>query len=102
MGAGLTRVLVIEDDPIVRDELCAVVAAVPGFALAGSASGAKDALALSAATPPSLALPAPGLPDGSGLDLIEPARARGHQCIVITVHEDDPTVFSAIERGARR
>ena len=100
MGAGLTRVLVIEDDPIVRDELCAVVAAVPGFALAGSASGAKDALALFAASPPSLALLDLGLPDGSGLDLIEPARARGHQCIVITVHEDDPTVFRAIERGA--
>ncbi len=95
-----TSVLIVEDDPVLRHDLTAQVAAAEGFVCLGTAEDATAGRALIDASPPSIVLLDLGLPDGSGLDLIAPARCRGHQCLVITVHDDDRSVFTAIERGA--
>lgn len=52
--------------------------------------------------PPPLALIDLGLPDGSGVSLIERLRARGDTlCIVATVFDDDAHLFPALRAGAQ-
>lgn len=43
-----------------------------------------------------------GLPDGNGIDLIGPIRARDGEClcVVTTIYDDDEHLFHAIEAGA--
>lgn len=52
--------------------------------------------------PPPLALIDLGLPDGSGVQLIEALRAKSAQtlCIVATVFDDDAHLFPALRAGA--
>lgn len=100
MSIPATSVLIVDDDTVMREQLSDEIAQTEGFAVAGVAGGFADALTLIDGAGPSILLLDLGLPGGSGLGLISPARARGHQCLVISVHEDDRSVFSAIERGA--
>jgi DNA-binding NarL/FixJ family response regulator len=94
-------VLIVEDDGATRDHLAAVVAASPGFALAGAAADLAQARRLLAAAVDVL-LTDLGLPDGSGIALIREARAQrpALPIMVMTVLADEQTVLSAIEAGA--
>jgi DNA-binding NarL/FixJ family response regulator len=94
-------VLIVEDDRATRDHLAAVVAASPGFALAGAAADLAQARRLLAA-PVDVLLTDLGLPDGSGIALIREARAQrpALPIMVMTVLADEQTVLSAIEAGA--
>lgn len=100
VSSRVMSVLTVEDDPVLRGEIAAQIAAAPGFVDGGAAEDLRGALALIQSSRPSIVLLDLGLPDGSGLDLIAPARGHGHQCLVTTVHDDDRSVFTAIERGA--
>jgi len=51
--------------------------------------------------PPPLALIDLGLPDGSGIELIEQLQPRGTLCIVATVFDDDAHLFPALHAGAQ-
>jgi len=72
-GRGV-RVLVVDDSPECRAALAAVVAAAPGFDLAGTAGCGEDALALLSQVEPELVLVDVRMP---GLDGIETARRIG-------------------------
>ncbi|MBS0589091.1 MAG: response regulator transcription factor [Proteobacteria bacterium] len=50
---------------------------------------------------PSLALIDLGLPDGSGIGLIETLHPLGTLCIVATVFDDDAHLFAALRAGAQ-
>ncbi len=78
----------------------ALEAAFPGIALREA-----DCLAAAQACvrePPDLALIDLGLPDGSGIALIEALRAAGAptRCVVATVFDDDAHLFPALRAGA--
>lgn len=100
MSSRPTAVIIVEDDPVLRPDLVAQVSAAEGFVVEGAAADLRSALGLIRASRPAIVLLDLGLPDGSGLDLVGPCRARGHECLVLTVHDDERSVFSAIERGA--
>ena len=100
---GVTHtVLIVEDDPLTRRRLEAVVASVPLLQCVGSAGSASEARrALTDA--PDVLLVDLDLPDGNGIDLIREARAsagRTH-AMVITVFADEKHVMAAIEAGAQ-
>jgi DNA-binding NarL/FixJ family response regulator len=102
-GSGVTHtVLIVEDDPLTRRRLEAVVTSVPSLrwvGSAGNASEAREALNLA----PDVLLVDLDLPDGNGIDLIREARAtatRTH-AMVITVFADEQHVMAAIEAGAQ-
>ncbi len=97
----IQRALVVDDLAGSRDWLARALAlAFPGVVVQ-PASTLAEAFAL-IDPPPPLALIDLGLPDGSGVRLIEALRAQpGHTlCIVATVFDDDAHLFPALRAGA--
>ncbi|HWJ09230.1 MAG TPA: response regulator [Nocardioides sp.] len=100
------RVLVVEDEALAAEAHAAYVARVPGFALAGVARSAREAVraldaAREAGTPVDLVLLDMNLPDGHGLGLLNGLRAAGHLCdvIAVTAARDTRVVRQAVVQG---
>ncbi|MCB9594659.1 MAG: response regulator transcription factor [Sandaracinaceae bacterium] len=95
-----TRVLVLEDDDALRDELVAILDAEPDFIVAGAFGTGADALAFDG--PADLFLCDLGLPDTTGMDVIRALRQRRPELEVMahTVFDDRASVFEAIVAGA--
>jgi len=94
------RVLVVEDDPLLRSQLVRALGAAQDMELAHAAGCGADALAWTGVA--ELAVVDLGLPDVNGPDLIRALR-RAHpalEVLVHTVHEDKQLVFDAIVAGA--
>ena len=92
--------LVVDDLAASRNWLsAALVIAFPDIAIstADSIAGAQSIIA----PPPQLALIDLGLPDGSGVRLIEQLHMLGCCCIVATVFDDDAHLFPALRAGAQ-
>lgn len=98
--SGYARALVVDDLASSRDWLAAAAAlAFPGIEIAHAATLAQ-ALPL-CTPPPPLALIDLGLPDGSGVRLIERLHPLGTLCVVATVFDDDAHLFPALHAGAQ-
>jgi len=95
------RALVVDDLASSREWLeRALTLAFPGIAVDTTATVA-DALTY-VDPPPPLALVDLGLPDGSGLRVIEELARRGTtMAIVATVFDDDAHLFPALRAGAQ-
>ena len=95
-----TRALIVDDLASSRQWLAQ--ATQQAFAGIGIDMAASLAQARSMCEPaPPLALIDLGLPDGSGIDLIEQLHPTGTLCIVATVFDDDAQLFSALRAGAQ-
>ena len=96
------RICIVEDDPVLGQHLSSMLKRVPGFSVARTASSYAEGLKAVTGDVDVLLVDL-ALPDGSGLDLIERARAaRGKslKIIVISVFGDVVNVVKAIEAGA--
>ena len=94
------RALVVDDLESSRDWLSRALAkAFPGIQIAVAASLAEAQMHVDASPP--LALIDLGLPDGSGIRLIEKLHPQGTLCIVATVFDDDAHLFPALHAGAQ-
>jgi DNA-binding NarL/FixJ family response regulator len=98
------RVLIVEDDPQMRDFFAASVRRSDQLTLVASVGTVADARALLdvAARGPDVLLTDLGLPDGSGLEVIRYARQRHPECeaLVISMFGDEDNVLASIEAGA--
>ena len=94
------RALVVDDLESSREWLSRALAqAFPGIEIALAASLAEAQAHVESAPP--LALIDLGLPDGSGIRLIEKLQPLGTLCIVATVFDDDAHLFPALHAGAQ-
>ena len=75
----------------------------PGIAIDSAYSLAEAAHKLAAGPAPDIALIDLGLPDGSGITLIEQIQRRSPAtlCIVASIYDDDGHIFPALRAGAR-
>lgn len=98
------RVFVVEDEDSVREHLCATVSADPRLRLAGEAATLAQAQRwlVDSRHPLDVLLTDLGLPDGSGLTLIEECRRLRPEAaiMVLTMFGDERHVFAALEAGA--
>jgi response regulator of citrate/malate metabolism len=96
------RTLVVEDDALVAEVHASYVERVPGFAVAGVAHRATEALEMLAERPVDLILLDFHLPDAQGLDLLRALRARTARpvdVIAVTAARDAESIRRAIAHG---
>jgi DNA-binding NarL/FixJ family response regulator len=96
------RVVVIEDQPRMREGLRALVDGTPGFSCTTSFGSMEEALEEIGADLPAVALVDIGLPGMSGIEGIRRLKERhpGVLSIVLTVYDDDQRIFEALCAGA--
>lgn len=96
------RVLLIEDHPIVRAGVRRLLQGA-GRAQVFEAINAADGLRLAHEVSPEVVILDLRLPDGNGLDLLEPLMAsdRSSKVIVFSMYEDPVFAARALEAGAK-
>lgn len=104
-GAALPddlSVLILEDQPVVREMLASVVREVYPDARVTDVQLCTEALAAIDRQRFQLALIDLGLPDGSGIDVIRHLRGVNEhaEIIVATIFDDDTHLFDAMQSGA--
>lgn len=98
----MIRVLIVDDHPIVRDGLVAVLQDQTELDVVGAAASAEDALALAERLQPDvvlLDLDLPGMDGVSVLPLLK-VLAQAPRVLVFTAYADDEQVFGAVKAGA--
>lgn len=99
------RVALVDDHPVFRLGLAALLDSLPGIAVVAQAAGAAEARALLAddAFAVDVVVMDLDLGDGSGVDETRAAVARrpGLAVLVVSMHEDDDAVVAAVRAGAR-
>ena len=94
-----TRVLIVDDHPVVRAGLRAFLDLQDDFEVVGEAGSLSEARERARETDPDLVLLDLQLPDGSGLTLIEEL-AAACRVLVLTSFLDEGKVRQAMRRGA--
>ena len=97
-----TRVMVVEDDPVTRRLLCNAIEHEPSLILNGAFGSVAEALDWLKIEEVDLLLTDLGLPDGSGLKIIQACRrlSPSADIMVITMSSDEDQVLACIEAGA--
>jgi len=97
-----TRLIVVEDDPLLCESLRQLLGGEPSFHLIGVFHNAEEALHALPEIKPQMLLSDLGLPGMSGIELIQKAKELLPKMDIIahTVSEDRDTVFAAIKAGA--
>jgi len=97
------RILIADDHPVFRFGLRALLTAEPGLEVTGEATSGEDAVAQADAHPPNVILMDLNMPGISGIEATRRI-AQTHPeigILVITMFEDDDSVFAAMRAGAR-
>lgn len=102
-GSGHLRVLLVEDHPITRQGLRAVLGGQPNLSVCGEAETAEQGLALGRSLAPDVALVDLTLRSGNGLDLTRELRAQAPQVavLVLSMYPDTGYAERALRAGAR-
>ena len=98
-----TRILIIDDHPLVRLSLKGVIEREPDLVVCGEAEDRDQALAAVAASKPHLAIIDLTLKNSDGMELIKDLRTRYPkvQILVLSMHDEDIHAERAIRAGAR-
>jgi len=99
---GPVRVLVVDDHPVVRDGLVAMLGAGPGIEVVGSAEDGQEALAMIAEHAPEVVLMDLRMPRLGGVEAIRALRGRGDdtRVLVLTTYDTDREIVGALDAGA--
>ncbi|WP_282945657.1 response regulator transcription factor [Cellulomonas endometrii] len=100
------RVALVDDHPVFRIGMTALLGSLPGVAVVGTAAGADEARALLAGEvrdPVDVVVMDLDLGDGSGIDVTRDVLAARPDVavLVMSMHEDDDAVVAAVRAGAR-
>jgi len=97
------RVVIADDHPVVRDGLSALLASVPSVTVAGVAATGREAVRAAVTLRPDVLIMDIQMPELTGVAAAgEIARAApGVAVLMLTMFDDDDSVFAAMRAGAR-
>jgi DNA-binding NarL/FixJ family response regulator len=97
------RVLVVDDHPVVRTGLRAVLATTAGVQQVGEASSGEEGVVLSDELMPDVVIMDIHMPGIGGIEATRQVVAAHPNIavLVLTMHDDDDTIFAAMRSGAR-
>jgi len=101
-GKQSTRILIVDDHPLVREGLAARISAQPDMEVCGEAADIESALELIVTKRPSLVIVDIALRNGHGIDLIKRIVAAGVNTRMLVVSAYDESFFAerALRAGA--
>jgi DNA-binding NarL/FixJ family response regulator len=101
--AAPVRVLIADDQKIVREGLVSLLSLLPGIDVVGAATDGDDAVRQALALRPDVVLMDLNMPRCNGVEATEQLRDRqpGTRVVVLTTYADDDWVFAALQAGAR-
>lgn len=97
------KILLADDHPLFRDGLRALLGSLPQCEVVGEATDGQEAVALAEALQPQVVLMDLQMPQLNGIEATRRIlEANPHMgVIVVTMFEDDDSVFAALRAGAR-
>jgi DNA-binding NarL/FixJ family response regulator len=103
VAPGVIRVLLADDQRVVREGLGTLLGLLEGIELVGTAADGEEALALAARHDPDVVLIDLRMPRLDGIEAIRRLAARGPRprAIALTTYADDASVLGALRAGAR-
>lgn len=101
--AGPIRLLIVDDHPIVRDGLAAILGTQADFAVAGEAASGEEALALFNRLRPDVVLLDLEMPGMDGISVLRRLRADhpAVRVLVFTAFDTDERILGALQAGAK-
>jgi DNA-binding NarL/FixJ family response regulator len=95
-------VMLVDDQPLFRDGLRAVLSVQPGIQVVAEAGNGREAVAIAKRLEPLVALMDLRMPVMNGVDATRAIRGLAPACqvIVLTTFDDDEQVFDALRAGA--
>jgi DNA-binding NarL/FixJ family response regulator len=96
-------VVIADDHPVVRGGLRALIGSLPGFAVVGEATTGAEAVAAARTLRPDVIIMDVRMPELDGTEATRriAAETPGVAVLMLTMVEDDDTVFAAMQAGAR-
>lgn len=96
-------VMIADDHPVFRKGLRALLSSVPEVELIGEASTGHEIIELAESLQPDVILMDLKMPEGGGLNAIRQIIATSPhiRVLVVTMFEDDDSIFAAMRAGAR-
>ena len=97
------RVLIADDQKVVREGLVSLISLLPGISVVGAAVDGDDAIRLVGDTQPDVVLMDLNMPRCNGVEATERLRSLhpATAVVVLTTYSEDAWVFSALRAGAR-
>ncbi len=98
-----TRIVVVDDHPVYRRALTALLAGQPGWEVVAEADNGVDAVAATGRSQPDVVLMDLAIPALNGIEATRQIVASSPHIavLVLTMYDDDESVFAAMRAGAR-
>jgi DNA-binding NarL/FixJ family response regulator len=102
-AGGVIRVLLADDQRVVREGLGTLLGLLDGIELVGTAADGEEAVALAVRHDPDVVLMDLRMPRVDGTEAIRRLAERGERprCVALTTFADDASVLGALRAGAR-
>ena len=99
----MTRVVVADDQTVVREGIVMLLGLLPGIEVVGAAADGEEAVRLVAEQRPEVVLMDLRMPRCDGVEATRRIRSEhpGTQVVVLTTYADDDDLFPALRAGAR-
>ncbi len=99
----MTRILIVDDHPLVRAGFAQLIGDCPDLEVCGEAADMAEALRQVDLAPPDLVIIDLSLAGGSGLDLIEHIKSRDSNILMLVASMHDETLYAerVLAAGAR-
>ncbi|WP_316527287.1 response regulator transcription factor [Kitasatospora brasiliensis] len=101
--SGVTRVLVADDQAVVREGIVMLLGLLPGIEVVGAAGDGEEAVTLTERHHPDVVLMDLRMPRCDGVEATRRIRAAHPETevVVLTTYADDESLFPALQAGAR-